>query len=100
MDQATLSSILDAGGIAALASFLIWLNAKNQNRFDEMAESYRQTIRDQESAHAAAEELIRNRYDAVIERHEVQRQAIYDSVAKKIDEQSTLIRDLISKIEG
>jgi len=65
-----------------------------------MAESYRQTIRDQESAHAAAEEQIRNRYDAVIERHEVQRQAIYDSVAKKIDEQSSMIRDLISKIEG
>jgi hypothetical protein len=94
MDPATISSILDMGGIAALAGFLMWLNAKTQRRLDEMFESYQESIKDQETAHSRSEELIRNRYDTIIARHEGQRQAIYDEIVRKVDAQGRVMEDL------
>ena len=105
MDPSTLSSILDMGGIASLAAFLIWLNTKTQRRLDEMFESYQQSIKDQETAHTdicrapaahtRAEELIRNRYDSIIARHEAQRQAVYDDMVKKLDSQGRAMEEIL-----
>ena len=95
MDASTLSSILDMGGIASLAAFLIWLNTKTQKRLDDMFESYQQSIKDQESAHSKAEEMIRNRYDSIIARHESQRQAIHDDLVKKADDQSRAMEEIL-----
>ena len=100
MDPSTLSSILDMGGIASLAGFLIWLNAKTQKRLDEMFESYQQSIKDQESAHTKAEEMIRNRYDSIIARHESQRQEIYNDRVKKIDDQGRSIEEILILTRG
>ena len=100
MDPSTLSSILDMGGIASLAAFLIWLNTKTQRRLDEMFESYQQSIKDQETAHTRAEELIRNRYDSIIARHETQRQAVYDDIVKKLDDQGRAIEEILVLSRG
>jgi hypothetical protein len=94
------SSLLDFGALGLFAGFLIWQHAKNTKRLDETVESFQQTIRDQETAHDAAEELIRTRYDAIIARHEEKQSAIYQDVVKKLDDHNRVLEDVHASIRG
>tara|TARA_R100001594_G_scaffold16082_2_gene33414 strand:- start:1734 stop:2078 length:345 start_codon:yes stop_codon:yes gene_type:complete len=94
------SSLLDFGALGLFAGFLIWQHTKNTKRLDETVESFQQTVRDQEAAHSAAEELIRNRYDNVIARHEEKQSVIYADVVKKLDDHGRILEDVHASIRG
>ena len=67
-----------------------------------MATQFLTTTETQEKAHAAAEDLIRTRYDAIIARHEAQRQTVYEDVVKKLDDHSRILNNIhdVIKIGG
>ncbi len=91
MDQNIISSLLDFGALGLFASFLVWLHVKTQKRLEEAVEKFQATVKNQEIAHTAAEDLIRTRYDSIIARHESQRQSVYDDVVKKLDDHSRIL---------
>jgi len=93
MDPSITSNLLDFGALGLFAAYLIYSNVKTQKRLDEMVSQFLSTTETQEKAHAAAEDLIRTRYDAIIARHESQRQSVYNDVVKKLDDHT---RTLIS----
>jgi predicted ABC-type ATPase len=80
------SSLLDFGALGLFAGFLIWLNTRMQKRLDETVEQFRKTLEMQETAHAAAEELIRSRYDNLLAQYNAERGKLYDDVVKKLDQ--------------
>ena len=99
MESALLTELLDFGALGLFSGFLVWLNIKTQKRLDALADSFQEAVEKQEQAHSLAEESIRNRYDAIIERHEVQRQSIYESVSKKIDEQEMALKVIMKHLD-
>ena len=86
MEQGITASLLDFGALGLFAAYLIFSNLKTQKKLDEMVAQFVTTTETQEKAHAAAEDLIRTRYDAIIARHEEQRKSVYDDVVKKLDD--------------
>ena len=94
MEQSILSSLLDFGALGLFAGSLVWQHIKSQQRLEATVEQFQQTVRNQEAAHQAAEDLIRTRYDAIIARHESQRQTVYEDVVKKLDNHSRLLADI------
>ena len=90
MDTEFIKSLVDFGALGMFAGFLIWLNTKTQKRLDELSERFISTTKDIETAHEAAEELIRQRYDAIVARYDKQRDAVYDDVVKKLDDHSRI----------
>ena len=73
---------------------MVWQHVKTQQRLEATVTAFQETIRIQEQAHSAAEDLIRTRYDAIIERHESQRISVYEDVVKKLDDHSRLLADI------
>jgi hypothetical protein len=80
------SGLLDFGALGLFAGFLIWLNARMQKRLDETVETFLKTLEIQETAHAAAEELIRSRCDNLLAQYNAERGKLYDDVVKKLDQ--------------
>tara|TARA_A200000159_G_scaffold150865_1_gene160573 strand:- start:6196 stop:6537 length:342 start_codon:yes stop_codon:yes gene_type:complete len=89
-----LAELFDLGALGLFAAYLIYSNVKTQKRLDEMAQKFVTTTENQEKAHAAAEDVIRTRYDAVIARHEGQRQTVYDDVVKKLDDHTRILASI------
>ena len=85
MDGLT-SQLLDFGALGLFAGFLIWLNARMQARLDQMVEKFQATLERQESAHSAAEELIRQRYDALLSQYNAERKQVYVDVVSTLEE--------------
>ena len=85
MDGLT-SQLLDFGALGLFAGFLIWLNARMQARLDQMVEKFQVTLERQESAHNAAEELIRQRYDALLAQYNTERKQVYHDVVSTLEE--------------
>lgn len=85
MDSIT-SGLLDFGALGLFAGFLIWSNARMQKRLDETVAQFQKTLEVQETAHTAAEELIRTRYDNLLKQYNAERGKLYDDVVKKLDQ--------------
>ena len=80
------SGLLDFGALGLFAGFLIWSNARMQKRLDETVAQFQKTLEVQETAHTAAEELIRTRYDNLLKQYNAERGKLYDDVVKKLDQ--------------
>lgn len=80
------SQLLDFGALGLFAGFLIYSNAKMQKRLDETVARFQETLENQEKAHAAAEDIIRTRYDNLLAQFNTERQRVYDDVVKKLDD--------------
>ena len=53
---------------------------------DETVARFQETLENQEKAHAAAEDIIRTRYDNLLAQFNTERQRVYDDVVKKLDD--------------
>ena len=100
METKLLAELFDLGALGLFAAYLIYSNLKTQKRLDEMASQFLTTTENQEKAHAAAEDLIRTRYDAIIARHESQRQSVYEDVVKKLDDHTRSLAAIEASIQG
>ncbi len=100
MEQSLLPSLLDFGALGLFTGFLIWQYNKTQNRLQEIVERFQKSVQDQEMAHNKAEELIRTRYDAVIARHELQRENVYKDVVQKLDDHGRILLLLERRLMG
>lgn len=103
VESTLISSLLDFGALGLFAGFLAWQYTKQQRRLEIVIEKFQETVKTQEIAHGAAEDLIRTRYDQVIARHENQRNSIYEDVVKKLDDHTRLIADIhngVRSIQG
>lgn len=95
----TVAQLIDAGALGMFAGFLIYLNGKLQKRIDALSDSFQKTIEAQEKAHAAAEDIIRQRYDALLKTFNDERGAVYADVVAKIDSIKTSVEDIKRGIE-
>ena len=100
MEGKLLAELFDLGAIGLFAAYLAYSNFKTQKRLDEMAANFLATTETQEKAHAAAEDLIRTRYDAIIARHEAQRLSVYDDVVKKLDDHTRALVSIEAAVSG
>ncbi len=100
MEAKLLAELFDLGALGLFAAYLIYSNVKTQKRLDEMAAQFLTTTENQEKAHAAAEDLIRTRYDAIIARHEGQRQTVYEDVVKKLDDHTRSLAIIEASLQG
>jgi uncharacterized iron-regulated protein len=103
VESTLISSLLDFGALGLFAGFLAWQYTKQQRRLEMVIEKFQETVKTQEVAHNAAEDVIRQRYDQIIARHEAQRNAIYEDVVKKLDDHTRLIADIhegVRSIQG
>ena len=80
------SQLLDFVSLGLFDGFLIYSNAKMQKRLDETVARFQETLENQEKAHAAAEDIIRTRYDNLLAQFNTERQRVYDDVVKKLDD--------------
>ncbi len=90
----TIAKLIDAGALGMFAGFLIYLNGKLQKRIDGLSDSFQRTIEAQEKAHAAAEDIIRKRYDDLLRTFNDERGQVYTDVVAKIDAIKTTTDDI------
>lgn len=100
MEAKLLAELFDLGALGLFAAYLIYSNVKTQKRLDEMADKFQNTTEAQENAHAAAEDIIRTRYDAIIARHEGQRQTVYEDVVKKLDDHTRALASIEESVKS
>jgi hypothetical protein len=74
-----LGSLIDYGGMGLFAIYLIWQRKLDAARLDEtMARFAEQSARE--------ETLIRERFDAVVEKYDEERATIYEQISAKLDQ--------------
>ena len=100
MEGKLLAELLDFGALGLFAGFLIWLHIKNAARTEEMVEKFQAAIRVQESAHGAAEDLIRTRYDNIIARHESQRMKLHEDISRKLDDHTRSLEEILCGVRS
>ena len=64
-----------------------------------MADEWRQSLETVELAHAAAEQNIRDRYDAILARYESTREAVYKDVVETLNNNRTSITEASRKLD-
>ena len=64
-----------------------------------MSDEWRQSLETVEAAHAAAEQNIRDRYDAILARYESTREAVYKDVVETLNNNRTSIIDASRKLD-
>lgn len=67
-DDLFFSSLLDFGALGIFSGFLIWQHLGMQKRLDTMVEKFQEQLREIEKAHEARVEVMRGRYDIVIDK--------------------------------
>jgi len=65
-----------------------------QKRLDRLSEEWTTSLEKAEAEHRAAEEVIRNRYDGILERYETSRENIYKDVVNTINKNHKLLKDV------
>lgn len=68
MPDDMLSQLFDFGALGIFAGFLIWQHLGMQKRLDAMVERFQEQLREIESKHEGRVEVMRGRYDAVIDK--------------------------------
>lgn len=66
MSEDIFSQLFDFGALGIFAGFLIWQHLGMQKRLDAMVERFQEQLRDIETRHEARVEIMRERYDLVI----------------------------------
>ena len=67
-DDLFFSSLLDFGALGIFSGFLIWQHLGMQKRLDTMVEKFQSQLREIEKAHEERVEVMRGRYDLVIDK--------------------------------
>ena len=66
MPDNLLSQLFDFGALGVFAGFLIWQHLGMQKRLDTMVEKFQNQLREIERSHEERVEIMRERYDVVI----------------------------------
>ncbi len=93
------NALLDFGALGIFCAFLVWQHLAMQRRLDRMAEEWRESLMNVETAHAAAEETIRQRYDLILARYEATRENIYKDVVETLNANKVSLADAGQKLE-
>ena len=67
MPDALLTELLNFGALGVFAAFLAWQHLAQQRRMDGLVESFQAQLREIDSGYERRIEVMRERYDAVIE---------------------------------
>ena len=94
MEANILEGLLDVGGLAALAAFLVVQFNKAQTRLDEAVDGFRKTIERLAGEQAAEQEKIRDRYGAVVARYEERLDQCHKEVVDRLKEQGRILETL------
>ena len=68
MTDAVISQLFDFGALGLFASFLIWQHLGMQKRLDALTSGFQTQLKEIEKSHEDRIEIMRGRYDEVIER--------------------------------
>tara|TARA_Y100000004_G_scaffold83128_1_gene93301 strand:- start:1702 stop:2058 length:357 start_codon:yes stop_codon:yes gene_type:complete len=93
------NALLDFGALGIFCAFLVWQHLTMQKRLDKMSDEWRDSLAAVETEHAAAEQNIRDRYDAILQRYESTRESIYKDVVETLNSNRATLTELVSKID-
>jgi len=93
------TALLDFGALGIFCAFLVWQHISMQKRLDKMSDEWRRSLETVETAHAAAEQNIRDRYDVILARYEATREAVYKDIVETLHEHKSSIATVLTKIE-
>jgi hypothetical protein len=96
MPDELFSSLLDFGALGIFSGFLIWQHLGMQKRLDTMVERFQSQLREIEKAHEERVEVMRGRYDIVIDK--VRRDGA-EQLRQCLDTRDELITKLGDQIE-
>jgi len=91
MSENIFAQLFDFGALGIFAGFLIWQHLGMQKRLDVMVEGFQEQLREIETRHEARVEVMRERYDLVINK-------VRDEGAAQLRECLSSRGDLISKV--
>lgn len=91
-------ALLDFGAIGIFCAFLVWQHVQMQKRLDKMSDEWRESLTNVETAHAAAEENIRQRYDVILARYESTREAVYKDVVETLNDNKISLTETARKL--
>ena len=86
MESEIFSYLFDAGAMGIFAGFLIWQHLGMQKRMDSLVESFQTQLRDIQVRGDEQEEKLRDRYDIVIAKYDVEREKLMSDVVGKLDQ--------------
>ena len=93
------NALLDFGALGIFCAFLVWQHLAMQRRLDKMSDEWRESLLNVESAHAAAEQNIRDRYDAILARYESTRESIYKDVVETLNDNKVSLAETVKRLD-
>lgn len=75
----------EAGPLAAMAAYLAWRDWKHSQRHDALVGQFQGQIDKLETKRESAEEALRDRYDAVIEKYDTERRDTLQGMSSGIE---------------
>ena len=93
------NALLDFCALGIFCAFLVWQHISMQKRLDKMSDEWRTSLVNVETAHAAAEETIRQRYDVILARYESTREAVYKDVVETINDHKIALGEANKKLD-
>ena len=97
MPEDLFSQLFDFGALGLFAGFLIWQHLGMQKRLDKMVERFQEQLREIEEKHEERVEIMRGRYDVVIDKVRAEgQQQLRECLATREE----LISKLGDQIEG
>lgn len=94
MSEELLSSLFDFGALGIFAGFLVWQHLGMQKRLDRLIDDFHAEIKRIDTSFDNRAELIREKYEAVIQQMRREKSAERDKLQDRIAE---LQRDLLSR---
>tara|TARA_Y100001937_G_scaffold66518_1_gene90975 strand:+ start:350 stop:736 length:387 start_codon:yes stop_codon:yes gene_type:complete len=93
------AALTELGALGLFCAYLVWSHREMQRRLDRLSEEWTTSLEKVEAEHRDAEEVIRNRYDVILERYEATRENIYKDVVKTLDKNNKLLRDVGVRVD-
>ncbi len=100
MGDDALTYLLDYGALGGFAAFLIYQHMAMQKRMDNLVERIQAQDREARQEGAVAEERLRDRYDAVISKYEVELREMRQFIRDRVEENSRKIDQILTALQS
>lgn len=88
MESEFIAQLLDLGITGIFIGYLLWANKTQTKRLDEYVDRLLATLSELESKREEGYEQIRNRYDVVIDRYNIERDQLMKEIARRTEDEA------------
>jgi len=99
MEADFIKQLIELGSLGIFAGFLVWQHNTLQKRLDKLTDTFRAEVRELEDRHEAAEQTIRDRFDATMARYEGQRERVFSEVVSTLSDHDKQLGEVTTLLE-